>query len=156
MIRLAADEDLDHHIVRALRHRMTNVDIVRVQEAELAGAADQQVLAWVAETGRVLVSHDASTMTAAAYARIEGGAPTLGVIIVPQWLSIGEALDDLVLIFFRSSAQSMCDDGARRAHGATRAGPTGAAHAGAAAYSGRTWAVIPAEPGVRLFHGVLS
>lgn len=107
MIRLAADEDLDNHIVRALRHRLQNIDIVRVQEAELAGVADQQVLAWAAETGRVLVSHDASTMTAAAYARIEGGAPTPGVIIVPQWLSIGEALDDLVLIIECSDAEDL-------------------------------------------------
>jgi hypothetical protein len=46
-------------------------------------------------------------MTAAAYARIEGGAPTPGVIIVPQWLSIGEALDDLVLIVECSDAEDL-------------------------------------------------
>lgn len=47
---------------------------------------------------RVLLSHDVSTMTAAAYARIARGESLPGVMIVPQWLAIGTALDDLLLI----------------------------------------------------------
>jgi hypothetical protein len=76
-----------------------------MQDAGLTGAPDEQVLAWAADTGRVLLSHDASTMTAAAYARIERGESMLGVIIVPQWLSIGDAVDDLVLVAECSEAE---------------------------------------------------
>ena len=38
MIRFAADEDLDNHIVRGLRHRLPDIDFVRVQEAGISGA----------------------------------------------------------------------------------------------------------------------
>jgi hypothetical protein len=37
-------------------------------------------------------------MTSAAYARIARGKPMLGVIIVPQWLAIGLAAEDLSII----------------------------------------------------------
>ena len=98
MIRLAADEDLDNHIVRGLRHRLPTVDIVRVQDAGLISAPDQKVLAWAAEAGRVLATHDASTMTAVAYSRIESGTPMPGVIIIPQWAPIGRVIEDLLMV----------------------------------------------------------
>ena len=104
MIRLVADEDLDNHIVRALRHRLPAVDFVRVQDAGLISAPDPDVLCWAAEVGRVLVSHDASTMTAAAYARIEGRMPMPGVIIVPQWVAIGRVIEDLLMVVQCSAA----------------------------------------------------
>lgn len=71
---------------------------VRVQDSEASGASDEDVLDSAARSNRVLLSHDASTMTAAAYARIARGEPMPGVIIVPQWLAIGTALDDLLLV----------------------------------------------------------
>lgn len=98
MIRFAADEDLDNHIVRGLRHRLVDIDIVRVQDAALRGAPDADVLVWAALSGRVLLSHDASTMTAAAYSRIARGEDMPGVILIPHSLAIGAVLDDLVLI----------------------------------------------------------
>jgi predicted nuclease of predicted toxin-antitoxin system len=96
LIRLATDEDFDRHIVRALRHRLPDVDLVRAQDAGLAGAPDPRVLEWATGEGRVLLSHDSSTMTATAYARIARGDPVAGVIIVPQWLSVASALEDLL------------------------------------------------------------
>jgi hypothetical protein len=98
LIRFAADEDLDNHIIRGLRHRLAHIDVVRVQDAALRGAADESVLAWAARADRILLSHDASTMTVAAYARLARGDAMPGVIVVPQWLSLGAAIDDLVLI----------------------------------------------------------
>jgi hypothetical protein len=98
LIAFAADEDLDNHIVRGMRHRRSGLDIVRVQDSEVGGARDDDVLGWAARTSRVLLSHDVSTMTAAAYARLARGEPMAGVNIVPQWLAIGTALEDLLLI----------------------------------------------------------
>jgi hypothetical protein len=56
LIRFAADEDLDNHIVRGLRHRLADVDIVRVQDAALRSAPDGDVLVWAAASGRVVLS----------------------------------------------------------------------------------------------------
>ena len=98
MIRLAADEDLDNHLVRGLRRRLPNADVIRVQEAALSGLPDEDVLTWAAREGRVLMTHDAATMTSAAYTRIGAGAPCPGVILIPQWLAVSIALEDLLLV----------------------------------------------------------
>ena len=55
MLRFAADENFNNDIVRGLRRRKTNLDIVRVQEAGLSGAVDPDVLEWAAREGRVLL-----------------------------------------------------------------------------------------------------
>jgi len=56
------------------------------------------VLEWTANAGRVLVTHDISTMTHHALERVRGGREMPGVIAVPQRPAIGSVLEDLVLI----------------------------------------------------------
>ena len=56
MLRLAADENFNYDIVRGLRRRRPDLDIVRVQEAGLSGAVDPDVLEWAAR-GRSCSSH---------------------------------------------------------------------------------------------------
>jgi hypothetical protein len=48
MLRLAADENLNNDILRGLLRRMSNVDIVRIQDVALSGADDSTVLEWAA------------------------------------------------------------------------------------------------------------
>ncbi len=98
MIRLAADEDFNNDIVRALRRALPDVNILGVREAGHGGRADPQVLAWAAVEGRVLLTHDVTTMTRHALERIARGDPMLGVIAVHQRLPIGSVVDDLVLV----------------------------------------------------------
>ena len=70
MLRFAADENFNNDIVRGLRRRKPELDIVRVQEAGLSGAVDPDVLEWAAREGRVLLTHDVATMTRHAYERV--------------------------------------------------------------------------------------
>ena len=63
MIRFAADEDFNNDVVRALRRSLPDVNIVGVREAGRGGRPDPDVLAWAAEEGRVLLTHDVTTMT---------------------------------------------------------------------------------------------
>ena len=63
MLRLAADENLNNDIVRALLRRRRELDLVRVQDAGLSGAPDDIVLGWAAREGRILLTHDVSTVT---------------------------------------------------------------------------------------------
>ncbi|MFN2270846.1 MAG: DUF5615 family PIN-like protein [Anaerolineae bacterium] len=58
MVSLLADENLDGNIVRGVLRRVRGVDIVRVQDVGLTGADDPAVLAWAADQGRVLITHD--------------------------------------------------------------------------------------------------
>jgi hypothetical protein len=97
MIRLLADEDFDNDILRALLRRIPEVDVIRVQDAGLTGAPDSEILAWAADAGRILLTHDVSTMTRHALDRVRLERPMPGVIAVHQRAGIGEVLEDLVL-----------------------------------------------------------
>lgn len=98
MLRLAADENFDNRIVRGLWRRAPELDIVRVQDSGLSGADDPTVLEWAAQEGRVLLTHDASTLTHYAYARVATGKPMPGVFEVPRTVPIGVAIEDILLL----------------------------------------------------------
>jgi len=98
MIRFAADENVDIALVHGLLRRNPTLDVLRVQEAGLSGAVDQEVLAWAAQEGRVLSTHDIKTMLPLAYARLAAGQPMTGVIAIPWRSPRGRIIEDLLLI----------------------------------------------------------
>ncbi len=98
MIRFAADEDFNNDVVRALRRALPEVNILGVREAGRGGQPDPEVLAWAAAEGRVLLTHDVTTMTRHALDRVARGEPMPGVIAVHQRLPIGDVVDDLLLV----------------------------------------------------------
>jgi predicted nuclease of predicted toxin-antitoxin system len=70
MLRLATDEAFNNRVVRGLLRRQPDLDILRVLDAGLAGRDDEEVLAWAASEGRILITHDVTTMKQIAYDRI--------------------------------------------------------------------------------------
>ena len=98
MISLAVDENFDHHILRALLRRFVRLDVRTVVDAGLKKADDPTVLAWAAQEGRVLLTHDVHTMTRFAYERVARGEPMPGVIEVQARAPTREILEDLLLI----------------------------------------------------------
>jgi hypothetical protein len=97
-MRWAADENLNNDIIRGLLRRRPEIDIVRIQDVGLSGADDPTVLEWAAGEGRVLLTHDVSTMTRYAYERVEAGKPMPGVFEISRGLAMGQVIDDLVLL----------------------------------------------------------
>jgi hypothetical protein len=73
MLRYAADENFNNDIVWGLLRRNPKLDILRIQDVGLAGADDPTVLAWTADTSRLLLTHDVKTITRYAYERIARG-----------------------------------------------------------------------------------
>ena len=69
-----------------------------MQDTDFSGSDDATVLAWAAEEERVLLTHDINTVPPSAYDRVMAGLPMPGVFVVPTRLSIGEAIEDLLLI----------------------------------------------------------
>ena len=98
MLRLVADEGFNYHIVRGLLRRRPELDVVRAQDAGLSGADDPTVLEWAASQQRVLLTHDASTMTRHAYDRVRAGDPMPGVFEVRSGISIGQAIEEILLL----------------------------------------------------------
>ena len=98
MLRLAADENFNNDIVRGLWRRKSELDIVRIQDVGLSGADDPTVLEWAAREGRVLLTHDVTTMTRYAYERVRAGQPMPGVFEVSRAVPIGLAIEDILLL----------------------------------------------------------
>lgn len=98
MIRFLADEDFDNRVIRGARARMPNIDIVRVQDVELRSAPDPEVLTYAAETGRIVLSHDESTMGVAAARRIDAGTPMSGLFLIQQTTPLGPAISALAFV----------------------------------------------------------
>ena len=98
MLRFAADENFSMHIVSGVLRRVPNADIVRVQDGGLQGADDTVLLEWAASEGRVLLTHDAATVTAFAYERVEEGLPMPGVFEVSLKVPTSVAIEDILLL----------------------------------------------------------
>jgi hypothetical protein len=98
MLRLAADEDFNNDLVRGLLRREPALDIVRVQHAGLSGADDPTVLAWAAQEGRLLLTHDVATMTKYAYERIEAGHSMPGVFAVSRAVPVRTAIENILIL----------------------------------------------------------
>ncbi len=98
MLRLASDVDVHGEIIRGLRRRCPEIDLVRVQDALPEGTPDLDVLAWAAAEGRILVSNDRSTMVGFAYRRVAAAQFVPGLIVTTNEQSIGSAINDILLI----------------------------------------------------------
>lgn len=61
MLRFLGDENLKGDIQRGLLRRQPELDLVRVQDVGLSGSDDPTVLAWAAEQGRIVLTHDRAT-----------------------------------------------------------------------------------------------
>ena len=97
-LRFVADENLDERLVLAVMRRMSRWNAVRVRDVGLTGRTDGELLEWAAQQQRIVITHDARTMPAAAYARVSARSPMPGVLIVPTDAAAREVVEDLVLI----------------------------------------------------------
>jgi hypothetical protein len=95
-MRFAADENFDGRILNGLRVRLPDLDIVRVQDTEMYQSPDDKLLIWLAQEGRILLTHDVRTMPRFVFERVRAGLSVPGVIGVhKEDKSIGAVIDDL-------------------------------------------------------------
>jgi len=98
MLLLAADENFNNNIVRGLLRRKPDLDIVRIQDVGLSGTDDPTLLEWAAQEGRVLLTHDVSTITRYAYERVRAGKAMPGVFEAARDVPIGIVIEDILLL----------------------------------------------------------
>src|SRR4051812_14936298 len=98
MLRLLTDEHIDGRLIRGLRARLPDLDLVTAQEAGLTGAADPDLLAWAAQEDRILLTHDRNPMPGFAYDRVRAALPMPGVFVLDDRLAIGRALTELEIV----------------------------------------------------------
>ena len=98
MLRLVSDENFNGDIVRGLFRRHPELELVRVQDVGLMQTPDPDILEWAASQGRVLLSHDVSTVPPAAHQRVSDGKPMPGIIIVVDRMPLGQAIDEILFL----------------------------------------------------------
>jgi hypothetical protein len=103
-VRFQADYDFNKKIVRALRHRYPSMDFQTGHEAGFESLPDEQVLEIAAREGRILVSHDLSTMPMH-FANFIAQQDSPGILLIPQVLPIRIAIEELALIWGASEAE---------------------------------------------------
>jgi hypothetical protein len=98
MLRLLADENFNGDIVRGSLLRQPVVDIVRAQDAGLAGADDPDVLAWAAANNRIILTHDRATIANHAFERVARGEAMPGVFILNDRFPVALAIQEVLLM----------------------------------------------------------
>ena len=96
-VNFLADADLNQKIVVGLRRRASSIDIWSAHEGNVIGLADPEVLRVAADSGRILLSHDQKTMPRH-FTEFLRDRSSPGLIIVPQGVPVGVAIDELLVI----------------------------------------------------------
>lgn len=102
--KFVADMDLRHGILKGTVRREPAIDFLSANEAGLNGLDDPTVLHLAAASDRVLVSHDLQTMPTH-FRTFIAGRRSPGLIIVPQWFPIGQAVERMVLVWHLSGSE---------------------------------------------------
>lgn len=103
--RFLTDHDLNEHIVTGVLRREPALACVRVRDIGMSERSDAEVLAYAADHGLIVVSHDVNTMPSAAYARMSAGQKMSGLLMVKQSDPIGSIIASLLLIWSASEAE---------------------------------------------------
>ena len=93
-----ADHDVNESILTGGVRRLPQLDLLRARDLGLDRAADAEILARAAELERVVITSDARTIPEVATARLEASQPFFGLIVIPQSLPIGAAIQSLVTL----------------------------------------------------------
>ncbi|MDQ2809426.1 MAG: DUF5615 family PIN-like protein [Chloroflexota bacterium] len=98
MLRFVADENFSNIILRGLLLRKPDLDVVRTQDTDLAGADDLTLLAWAATEGRIVLTHDLDTLAGYAYERMDMDLLVAGVLEVRTHRSFGRIIEDILIL----------------------------------------------------------
>ncbi|MDT0202497.1 DUF5615 family PIN-like protein [Nocardioides sp. AE5] len=107
--RFLADENIDPDLVLGLGRAHADIDVVRVQDVDLRTEDDPTILEWAASEGRILLTHDISTVPDFAYARVTRGLPMPGVFIINTALPMALVIEEIALAAAVSNADEWRD-----------------------------------------------
>jgi hypothetical protein len=104
-VKWLADENFRNAIVRGLLRKAPAFEIVRAQDLpEISGQDDRVLLRFATSEGRVMATHDLSTMIPAMREQMRLEPRCAPILMVPDSLPVGAAVDDLLLLDVRHRA----------------------------------------------------
>ncbi|MCA9904968.1 MAG: DUF5615 family PIN-like protein [Anaerolineae bacterium] len=102
-MRFLADENFNGKLLAGLRAALPDLDVVRVQDTDKVASSDPELLAWAAEQGLILLTHDVQTVAGYAYDRVRDGLPMPGIIEVRITQGLGATIQELALMIGAST-----------------------------------------------------
>jgi uncharacterized protein DUF5615 len=103
--RFLADHDLNEQIMTGVLRREPALEFVRARDIGMSEHLDDEVLAYAADNGFIVVSHDVNTMPSAAYGRMSSGQKMSGLLMVKQSDPVGVIISCLIVIWSASEAK---------------------------------------------------
>ena len=97
MLRLLIDHDFNDRILQGLQKRVPNLDAVAARTIGFEEKPDAELLARAVADDRIVLTHDVQTMPAFAIARVRNGQAMPGLLVVPQRIPIGRAIEELTM-----------------------------------------------------------
>jgi hypothetical protein len=100
-IRYLLDEDTPHAIRDQLLRRRPDMEILAVGDegAPPFGTPDAELLGWAEKEGYILVSRNRRTMPKHLHHHLEAGGHVPGIFLLRPRYSVGEVIEDLLLIW---------------------------------------------------------
>lgn len=100
-IRYLLDEDTPHAIRDQLLRREPEMEILAVGDdmAPVFGTPDRELLRWIEQEGYILVSRNRRSLPQHLRAHLESGGHVPGIFLLRRRYSLGQILEDLVLIW---------------------------------------------------------
>jgi len=98
-VKWLADENFHNAIIRGLLRQAPALDIIRAQDVpEISGRDDRELLRFATAEGRVVVTHDVSTMVPAMREQIRIASRCAPIVLVPDSMPVGAAVEDILLL----------------------------------------------------------
>jgi hypothetical protein len=98
-VKWLADENFRNAIVRGILRHFPACDIVRAQDIpEISGKDDHALLICATAEGRVVVTHDLSTMIPAMHEQVRTASRCAPIVLVPDSLANGLVIEQLLLL----------------------------------------------------------
>lgn len=98
------DEHINPAIVRGLLRANPELEIVQASKTHI-GTPDPELIEWATVNDYLLVTRDVNTLVGYVYERITAGIHTEGIFVLRQEATIGEVVQDLLLIAATSQAE---------------------------------------------------
>jgi hypothetical protein len=79
------------------RHYFPRQLPLKSAKLELREEEDPEILEWAADHNRILLTHDRATVPNYAWERVDAKLEMPGIFVIPDRMSIGQAIDEILL-----------------------------------------------------------
>lgn len=94
-----ADENFRNAVIRGLIRQAPTIDIVRAQDVlQISGQQDLVLLRFATAEGRVVVTHDVSTMIPAMREQMRLASRCAPIVFVPDSVPVNDVIHDILLL----------------------------------------------------------